>query len=186
MDAFFSFLKVITIGVFALIALVLVLLAMPQTRFKRTLTEFLAWLGFVGGAWPGRQSPDLIPDVIPVIGWADDAAMSRWRWPAPISGGSSVSTGDDRPGNRHGVNAALLQGATELLADEGRRTARQAFVDAGESPLRSNGAMSPGARASGRCASVRGTPRCARRRPCHCMSKATSASTMRRSAPASR
>jgi hypothetical protein len=38
LDAFFSFLKVIAIGVFALIALVLVLLAMPQTRFKRTLT----------------------------------------------------------------------------------------------------------------------------------------------------
>ena len=49
MDAFFSFLKVIAIGGFALIALVLVLLAIPQTRFKSTLTEFLAWLGFVGG-----------------------------------------------------------------------------------------------------------------------------------------
>lgn len=45
MDAFFSFLKVVAIGVFALIALVLVLLAMPQTRFKTTLTELLAWRG---------------------------------------------------------------------------------------------------------------------------------------------
>ena len=42
MDAFFSFLKVIAIGGFALIALVLVLLAIPQTRFKGTLTECLA------------------------------------------------------------------------------------------------------------------------------------------------
>ena len=36
-DAFFSFLKVATIGIFTLIALVLVLLAIPQTRFKPTV-----------------------------------------------------------------------------------------------------------------------------------------------------
>ena len=73
MDAFFSFLKVIAIGGFALIALVLVLLAIPQTRFKRTLTEFLAWLGFVGASGLVVSPLDLIPDVLPVIGWADDA-----------------------------------------------------------------------------------------------------------------
>ena len=73
LDAFFSFLKVVTIGIFALIALVLVLLAMPQTRFKSTLTEFLAWLGFVGASGLVVSPLDLIPDVIPVIGWADDA-----------------------------------------------------------------------------------------------------------------
>jgi uncharacterized membrane protein YkvA (DUF1232 family) len=73
LDAFFSFLKVIAIGVFALIALVLVLLAMPPTRFKRTLTECLAWLGFVGASGLVVSPLDLIPDVIPVIGWADDA-----------------------------------------------------------------------------------------------------------------
>jgi uncharacterized membrane protein YkvA (DUF1232 family) len=73
LDAFFSFLKVIAIGAFALIALVLVLLAMPQTRFKSTLTEFLAWFGFVGVSGLVVSPLDLIPDVIPVIGWADDA-----------------------------------------------------------------------------------------------------------------
>ena len=73
MDAFFSFLTVIAIGGFALIALVLVLLAIPQTRFKSTLTEFLAWLGFVGASGLVVSPLDLIPDVIPVIGWADDA-----------------------------------------------------------------------------------------------------------------
>jgi uncharacterized membrane protein YkvA (DUF1232 family) len=73
LDAFFSFLKVIAIGGFALIALVLVLLAIPQTRFKRTLTEFLAWLGFVGASGLVVSPLDLIPDVIPVLGWADDA-----------------------------------------------------------------------------------------------------------------
>jgi uncharacterized membrane protein YkvA (DUF1232 family) len=73
LDAFFSFFKVIAIGGFALIALVLVLLAIPQTRFKSTLTEFLAWLGFVGASGLVVSPLDLIPDVIPVIGWADDA-----------------------------------------------------------------------------------------------------------------
>ena len=73
MDAFFSFLTVIAIGGFALIALVLVLLAIPQTRFKSMLTEFLSWLGFVGASGLVVSPIDLIPDVIPVIGWADDA-----------------------------------------------------------------------------------------------------------------
>src|ERR671939_421299 len=49
-DAFFSFLKVATIGIFALIALVLVLLAIPQTRLKSTLTELLAWCGCLGAS----------------------------------------------------------------------------------------------------------------------------------------
>ena len=73
MDAFFSFLTVIAIGGFALIALVLVLLAIPHTRFKSMLTEFLSWLGFVGASGLVVSPIDLIPDVIPVIGWADDA-----------------------------------------------------------------------------------------------------------------
>jgi uncharacterized membrane protein YkvA (DUF1232 family) len=73
LDAFFSFLIVIAIGGFALIALVLVLLAIPQTRFKSMLTEFLSWLGFVGVSGLVVSPIDLIPDVIPVIGWADDA-----------------------------------------------------------------------------------------------------------------
>jgi uncharacterized membrane protein YkvA (DUF1232 family) len=73
LDAFFSFLTVMAIGVFALIALVLVLLAIPQTRFKSTLTEFLAWCGFLGASGMVVSPLDLIPDVIPVIGWADDA-----------------------------------------------------------------------------------------------------------------
>jgi uncharacterized membrane protein YkvA (DUF1232 family) len=73
LDAFFSFLTVIAIGGFALIALLLVLLAIPQTRFKSMLTEFLSWLGFVGASGLVVSPIDLIPDVIPVIGWADDA-----------------------------------------------------------------------------------------------------------------
>jgi hypothetical protein len=71
-DAFFSFLKVATIGIFALIALVLVLLAIPQTRFKSTLTELLAWFGFLGASGLVASPVDLIPDFLPVIGWTDD------------------------------------------------------------------------------------------------------------------
>jgi hypothetical protein len=71
-DAFFSFLKVAIIGIFALIALVLVLLAIPQTRFKSTLTEILAWFGFLGASGLVASPVDLIPDFLPVIGWSDD------------------------------------------------------------------------------------------------------------------
>jgi len=71
-DAFFSFLKVATIGIFALIALVLVLLAIPQTRFKSTLSELLAWFGFLGASGLIASPVDLIPDVLPVLGWFDD------------------------------------------------------------------------------------------------------------------
>jgi hypothetical protein len=71
-DAFFSFLKVATIGIFALIALVLVLLAIPQTRLKSTLTEILAWFGFLGASGLVVSPVDLIPDVLPIIGWTDD------------------------------------------------------------------------------------------------------------------
>src|SRR5262245_18699123 len=71
-DAFFSLLKVAIIGIVALIALVLVLLAMPQARLQSTLTEFLAWCGFLGASGQVLSPVDLIPDVLPVIGWADD------------------------------------------------------------------------------------------------------------------
>jgi hypothetical protein len=71
-DAFFSLLKVTSVGSFALIALVLVLLAIPQTRLKSTLTELLAWCGFLGASGLVLSPVDLIPDVLPVIGWADD------------------------------------------------------------------------------------------------------------------
>jgi hypothetical protein len=72
LDAFFSFLKVAAIGVFAMIALLLVLLAIPQTKFKSTVTEILAWFGFLGASCLIVSPLDLIPDVIPIVGLADD------------------------------------------------------------------------------------------------------------------
>jgi uncharacterized membrane protein YkvA (DUF1232 family) len=76
LDTFFSFLKVATIGIFALLALVLVLLAIPQTRFKSTLTELLAWFGFLGASGLVVSPVDLIPDILPVVGWADDVGYA--------------------------------------------------------------------------------------------------------------
>jgi hypothetical protein len=73
LEAFLAFLTVVTLGIVALIALVLVRLAMPQTRCTSTVTEFLAWCGFVGASGFVLSPGDLIPEGIPVSGWADDA-----------------------------------------------------------------------------------------------------------------
>ena len=72
---------------------VLVLLAIPQTRFKSMLTEFLSWLGFVGASGLVVSPIDLMPDVIPVIGWADDAGYVLLALASRLSGGSNVSAG---------------------------------------------------------------------------------------------
>ena len=116
MDAFFSFLKVAIIGIFALVALVLVLLAIPQTRFKSTLTEILAWFGFLGASGLVASPVDLIPDFLPVIGWTDDlgyallaAGLRLYRVePAPPQA--------DRPASQQAGTPALLQGDHAALA----------------------------------------------------------------------
>lgn len=72
MEAFFAFLQGALIGIFALMALVLVLLAMPHTRLKSTLTELWAWCGFLEASGLVPSPVDLIPDMLPVIGWTDD------------------------------------------------------------------------------------------------------------------
>ena len=51
---------VATIGIFALIALVLVLLRYSTDRFKSTLTGFLAWFGFLGASGLVASPVDLI------------------------------------------------------------------------------------------------------------------------------
>jgi uncharacterized membrane protein YkvA (DUF1232 family) len=49
-----------------------VLLAMPQTRLKRTLRELLVWCGCLGASGLGASPVDLIPAMLPVISWTDD------------------------------------------------------------------------------------------------------------------
>jgi uncharacterized membrane protein YkvA (DUF1232 family) len=49
-----------------------VLLAMPQTRLKRTLSELLVWCGCLGASGLVASPVDLIPAMLPVISWTDD------------------------------------------------------------------------------------------------------------------
>src|SRR5437867_9932859 len=56
-------------------AMLILLLCHPHVHplcSNAPLTECLAWLGFVGASGLVVSPLDLIPDVIPVIGWADD------------------------------------------------------------------------------------------------------------------
>jgi hypothetical protein len=74
MDAFFSFLKVAVIGLFALMALFLILFALPKSPLRSLVLEVLGWTG-AGLSTAALVSPlDLIPDVIPIVGWGDDVA----------------------------------------------------------------------------------------------------------------
>src|SRR5215216_6152351 len=48
-----------------------VLLAMPQTRLKSTLSELLVWCGCLGASGLVASPVDLIPAMLPVISWTD-------------------------------------------------------------------------------------------------------------------
>jgi uncharacterized membrane protein YkvA (DUF1232 family) len=72
MAAFFEVVKVFIIGCFAFLALFVVLLALPASRLRSFIMELMAW-GTAGASVVYVVSPlDLLPDVIPVLGWGDD------------------------------------------------------------------------------------------------------------------
>ena len=72
MDGFIGLLKVVAIGFFALAALFIVLLALPASRLRSFVLEFLGW-GTAGVSAASVVSPiDFVPDLIPVLGWMDD------------------------------------------------------------------------------------------------------------------
>jgi uncharacterized membrane protein YkvA (DUF1232 family) len=46
--------------------------AQMMAKSQSTMTELLAWFGFLGASGLVVSPVDLIPDVFPVIGWSDD------------------------------------------------------------------------------------------------------------------
>jgi len=72
MADFFSFLKIFVLcGTFFFVAM-LVLLAMPQSRLRSVGMEMSKW-AFVVGLLLMVPSPiDVLPDVVPGVGWLDD------------------------------------------------------------------------------------------------------------------
>ena len=72
---FWDFASTTVILLFALAALFIVLLALPQSRLRQVLFRLISWVNGLLMVLLGISvvSPiDAIPDVIPVIGQADD------------------------------------------------------------------------------------------------------------------
>lgn len=74
MSEFLSLLKVIFLCGTVFFIAMLVLLALPQSRLRSVGLECAKWL-LTGGLLLLTISPlDVIPDVVPIIGWGDDIA----------------------------------------------------------------------------------------------------------------
>ena len=85
MDNFWDFAKLLVIVGAVLLGLVLILLALPGSRFRKALSSvFFAIAGLLGVY---IVSPlDFIPDLIPVLGQVDDVLASVLAVISAISG----------------------------------------------------------------------------------------------------
>lgn len=72
MPEFFCFLKVFVLCGAGIFIAMLVLLAMPQSRLRCVGLEMAKWTMAVGFLVLLPSPVDVIPDVLPVVGWADD------------------------------------------------------------------------------------------------------------------
>ena len=99
MEAFFDFLKVAFIGLFALFALFIILISLPASRLRSFLLETMGW-GTAGVSAVSVVSPiDFVPDFIPVLGWADDIG-------ALVVGAASIMMALVMRHQRHKIEAA--------------------------------------------------------------------------------
>lgn len=86
MSEFFGFLKVLILTGAGFGAFTLILLALPKSRLTSLALEFSKYAG-AGLCVILLPLPiDVIPDVIPVVGWADDIAYVVGAWTAVSSG----------------------------------------------------------------------------------------------------
>ncbi len=72
MSDFFSFLKVFMICGTVFFLAMLVLLALPQSRLRSVGLEIGKWALCAGLLLLLPSPVDVLPDVVPVLGWADD------------------------------------------------------------------------------------------------------------------
>lgn len=72
MEAFFSFLKVFVACGSLFFIVMLVLLALPQSRLRCVGLEMAKWALCAGLLLMVPSPADVIPDVVPGVGWLDD------------------------------------------------------------------------------------------------------------------
>lgn len=72
MEGFFGFLKFGCGGIVLLGVAFLVMLSLPKSRLRSVVLEIGGWFTTAAAATSVVSPIDMIPDLIPVLGWTDD------------------------------------------------------------------------------------------------------------------